>query len=138
MRGRVAAGLDTLGGTPANRLTAAVSGVDGSTMGASGGSQSVTLAAIHIPLHTHSGTTGLENTTHTHTYPDRTASASIQTPNSGGSFYNDVWIGRGNVPTSTPNAPHNHNFMTDGGTGSGLAHANVQPTLVCNMIIKAH
>jgi microcystin-dependent protein len=38
-RGRVSIGADNMGGSPANRVTEGVSGVDGSTVGASGGSQ---------------------------------------------------------------------------------------------------
>lgn len=38
-RGRVTAGRDNLGGTAANRLTSAVSGLDGAALGAGGGDQ---------------------------------------------------------------------------------------------------
>lgn len=39
LRGRVPVGKDNMGGTPANRVTTAVSGVDAATLGAVGGSQ---------------------------------------------------------------------------------------------------
>ncbi len=42
LRGRVPAGKDNMGGIAANRLSASVSGVTGTTLGASGGSQSLT------------------------------------------------------------------------------------------------
>lgn len=54
LRGRVAAGEDDMGGTAANRLTTAGSGVNGTTLGASGGAQTHTLTTAQIPSHTHS------------------------------------------------------------------------------------
>ena len=39
LRGRVPVGKDNMGGTPANRVTTGVSGVDAATLGAVGGSQ---------------------------------------------------------------------------------------------------
>lgn len=51
IRGRVIAGKDNMGGTAASRLTSPVAG---STLGASGGSQSHTLSTGEMPSHTHS------------------------------------------------------------------------------------
>lgn len=53
-RGRVTAGRDDMGGTPANRLTSAGSGLDGATLGAVGGGESVTLTEAQMPAHNHS------------------------------------------------------------------------------------
>lgn len=52
-RGRVTAGRDDMGGTPANRLTSAGSGLDGATLGAVGGGESVTLTNSEMPAHMH-------------------------------------------------------------------------------------
>lgn len=41
LRGALPAGLDNMGGTAANRITSAVSGVSGTTLGAAGGSQGI-------------------------------------------------------------------------------------------------
>jgi microcystin-dependent protein len=46
LRGRVAAGKDDMGGTAANRITNAVSGIVGTTLGAAGGDQ-------NMPAHVH-------------------------------------------------------------------------------------
>lgn len=54
MRGRVAAGEDDMGGTAANRLTTAGSGVNGLVLGAAGGAQTHTLTTAQIPSHAHS------------------------------------------------------------------------------------
>jgi microcystin-dependent protein len=52
-RGRVGAGKDNMGGTAASRLTNAASGVTGTTLGATGGSQTHTLTTAQIPSHDH-------------------------------------------------------------------------------------
>ena len=48
-RGRVSAGQDDMGGVSANRLTGASGGVDGDTLGAAGGVETVTLAQANVP-----------------------------------------------------------------------------------------
>ena len=49
MRGRLCAGWDSMGGTAANRITSAVSGIDGTTIGANGGAQSYTIGQTNLP-----------------------------------------------------------------------------------------
>jgi microcystin-dependent protein len=49
LRGRLPVGKDDMGGTAASRVTTAVSGVDGTTMGAAGGGQSLTIAQANLP-----------------------------------------------------------------------------------------
>lgn len=60
LRGRVVAGKDDMGGTPAGRLTATASGVTvlsaANTLGATGGSQVHTLSSSQIPAHSHPAT----------------------------------------------------------------------------------
>lgn len=81
LRGRVTAGSDIMGGTAANRLTVAESGITGGVVGASGGVQSVALATTQIPAHGHSATPGAVTVTvnsggaHTHTLSGSTSSA---------------------------------------------------------------
>jgi microcystin-dependent protein len=49
LRGRALFGKDDMGGTAANRVTGGGSGIDGTTLGAAGGTQSVTLAQGNLP-----------------------------------------------------------------------------------------
>ncbi len=53
LRGRVIAGQDDMGGASANRLTGLSGGLDGDTLGASGGSESHQLTTSEMPAHTH-------------------------------------------------------------------------------------
>jgi microcystin-dependent protein len=57
-RGRVIAGQDDMGGSSANRLTGQSGGVDGDTLGATGGAETHTLVVSEIPAHTHTILTG--------------------------------------------------------------------------------
>lgn len=57
-RGRATIGRDDMGGTTANRVTTAGSGLDGATLGAVGGGESVTLAEAQMPAHTHNNSGG--------------------------------------------------------------------------------
>jgi microcystin-dependent protein len=48
-RGRVLAAMDDMGNTAASRLTTAGSGIDGTTLGAAGGAETVTVAQANLP-----------------------------------------------------------------------------------------
>lgn len=49
LRGRIPGGKDNMGGTAASRLTTAGAGVDGATIGASGGTQTHALTQAQLP-----------------------------------------------------------------------------------------
>jgi microcystin-dependent protein len=57
LRGRVVAGQDDMGGVSANRLTNQSGGLNGDTLGATGGAETHTLTTAEMPAHTHSVTT---------------------------------------------------------------------------------
>ena len=53
LRGRVVAGQDDMGGASANRLTDQSGGLNGDTLGDTGGSETHTLTTAQIPSHSH-------------------------------------------------------------------------------------
>lgn len=121
-RGRSSIGKDDMGGTPAGRVTAAISGVDGTILGAAGGSES------------------LESHTHTGSASGGTLSISIAcdglsgsnpallgstAPGSGGSTFTSS-AATGTVSGIT---------VTNNLTGAG-ASQNLPPGIVCNYIVK--
>jgi len=121
-QGRVFLGYDGTG----TRITVAVSGINGQTIGAAGGNQS-------MQSHTHvaAGTTGYENAPHSHVYNAPTFS-NVQ--NGGGA---SVATGITFTATATESANHQHNFsVPTTSTGSGGSQ-NVQPSQVAGIwVIK--
>lgn len=106
LRGRVVAGQDDMGGSSANRLTNQTGGVEGDTLGATGGAETHTLTTAQLASHTH--TIAL----------DQDGAVPGQTKAKGTD-------GGGTAGT-----------MNTGSSGSGSAHNNVQPTIILNYIIK--
>lgn len=60
-RGRATIGRDDMGGTAANRVTTAGSGLDGATLGAVGGGETVTLTEAQMPYHNHQSVPSVAN-----------------------------------------------------------------------------
>jgi microcystin-dependent protein len=136
-RGRVAAGQDDMGGVSANRLTGLTNGVNGDTLGASGGLESFTLATANLPSHTHDAGTlaGVTSTdgSHTHT-EDSTQSNGQAESGTGKSVVTD------DSGTTGSGGSHSHDVTVSGATaaaGSGTAMPHIQPTLILNKIIYA-
>ncbi len=112
-RSRTGFGKDDMGGTAANRITSAVSGINGATLGASGGSQA-------MQQHTHA----VSPNPHSHTVPAQSGVnlsggantvASTQAPNT-------------TIATSTASIT-----LADAGTGNSQ---NMPPAIIVNKIIK--
>lgn len=118
-RGRVDAGKDDMGGTPAGNLTAA-KGLDGTVLGNSGGEQKHTLSIAELPVVTPAGT--IANV--------------VSGGTKGGTGGTNVAFSSTNpVPSAFSDIIVTSTFS---GTpfGSGNAHNNVQPTWITNKIIK--
>ena len=109
LRGRAIAGQDDMGGSSADRLTNQSGGVNGDTLGASGGVETHTLTTAQLAAHTHTSNVTV-----------RSGNASTDQPQSG-----IVSIVGGSANLTG----------TSGSAGSGNAHNNVQPTLILNYMI---
>jgi microcystin-dependent protein len=162
LRGYVLAGKDDMNGSAANRITSGGSGIAGTTLGAAGGAETVTLGTGQIPAHTHSvsGTTDVEGQAHSHNYSGTTAGQSADHTHTfasplvggagtfagGGSNFggtagtggtsNDHTHGYSGT-TAAENQNHTHTFSaTSSSVGSGGAHQNMPPTRICNFIMR--
>ena len=113
LRGRVVAGKDDMGGSSANRLTDQTGGLNGDTLGDTGGSETHTLTTAQLAAHTHG------------------AGSYVATEQRGGSG-----SGSPNQATGQDSTINLSVTGTSGSTGSGSAHNNVQPTIILNYIIK--
>lgn len=123
-RGRVSAGADNLGGTAASRLTSTTVSPNGTTIGASGGTQTHTLTTAEMPSHSH----GVTDPGHKHSfYRYGGGGGSISIIQASGANLADSYA----MDTSTSTTG-----VTVNNSGSGSAHTILQPTLVCNYIIK--
>lgn len=125
--GRVVAGKEAT----ATRLTTAAGGVDGGTLGATGGTQSITLTAAEqasMPVTATVTGTG----TGTLTSPATPTNTSGEGSNFGtaGTGGQALYASAGTVSVTITGT------ATGTATGSGGAHKNVQPTLIANWIIK--
>jgi len=122
LRGRIPAGLDNMGGIAAGRLTSTTITGGATTLGnaAPAGVETNTLLIAQIPSHAHS----ITDPGHAHTAGD---TQGFTTGGVGGRTNNTS----GAVATTSVATG-----ITVNNNGGGLAHNNVQPTLMLNWIIK--
>lgn len=130
LRGRAPFGDDNMGGTAANRITTAGSGIDGATIGASGGEQAHTLVTGEIPVHSHPNTATVNDPGHSHPLNGAVIGNGFAATNATGNW-NTVG---GQATTSTTGITVTVN---NANTGGGGAHNNMPPALILNYIIYA-
>lgn len=130
-RGRVVAGKDDMGGTSANRLTNQTGGLNGDTLGATGGAETHVLTEAQLASHTHTGSTDTAGA-HTHNISNGFSISG----GGGGSYQQGVNNGAALLPPSTDSSGSHSHTITMNNTGSNEAHNNVQPTIIFNKIIK--
>ena len=118
-RGRILAGRDNMGNVAANRITSGGSGIDGTTRGSAGGTETHTLTTAQMPTHSH-----VEQITGSGGDPI----GSAKFANGTGSSAYGIRGYTGNDASTTD--------VTTANAGSGNAHQNTQPTLIVNKIIK--
>ena len=129
LRGRLPVGKDDMGGTAANRVTSAGSGISGTTMGATGGAETHALTTAEMPAHDHGGTVG-------NTAADIHGSTQTSSTNDGGrnhGFLDNIVLGAGVGPLYGATDQHTHTITSQGGDG---AHLNMQPSVIVPWIIR--
>ena len=124
-RGRVVAGQDDMGGTSANRLTNQSGGLDGDTLGATGGAETHTLTEAELAPHDHPASTS--STPNQSNWAD---SASVTSVNDDAGEQQEV------LRQLTLDGLSINSTTTVSSAGGGGAHNNVQPTLILNKIVK--
>lgn len=125
LRGRVVAGKDDMGGSSANRLTDADDGLNGDTLGDTGGGETQVLVTDNLPAYTPAGT------------------------NSGGSFIEQISSftvntadGTNLIVPSSGDTSQGHNLSTNptfAGTpqgGTSVAFGVIQPTIIANKLMR--
>jgi microcystin-dependent protein len=122
LRGRSVFGLDNMGGSAANRITAAGGNFDGTAIGGTGGAQNQTLDITQIPAHNHGGGA------HTHTTPAIGNGSTFQDPN-----HFQLGTTDGNVTSPVPTSSSGAVITTQGG---GLAHPIMPPAIVLPYIVR--
>ena len=120
LRGRVAAGLDNMGGSAASRLTSTVLSAS-NTLGASGGAQTHTLDSTQIPAHSHPNTLGSSTVASSgHLHTAGSLMAGLNFFNAGGVNYADHY-----AVASGGTYPENQRAQFPaGGAVSGLSESN--------------
>lgn len=132
-RGRASAGKDDMGGTSANRLTNQTGGLNGDTLGATGGNETNN----QVITHTHgAGSLIADSATVIIDILRRAFATSGASDNQRLSFGNDGGV----TGTFSTNATGAHTHTVSGSTaapsGAVSAFNIVQPTIVCNYIIR--
>lgn len=125
LRGRVVAGQDDMGGTSANRLTNQSGGLNGDTLGATGGAETHTLTAAESGLQSHSHSAG-------------TLSGSVTNVGmtaTGGALTHHVTDAAGDEAATAASVTISGSTSTESDSASS-AHNIVQPTIILNYIIK--
>jgi microcystin-dependent protein len=130
LRGRTIAGKDNMGGSSADLLTNQSGGLNGDTLGATGGAEThqLTGAQSGLPAHGHSLSGGIHTT--------QTNGSSGLVGVTLGNFTAEG--GESGAGTYTFGNTNFDNFSVSNNTAANAAsaHNNVQPTIILNYIIK--
>lgn len=133
-RGRVTAGKDDMGGTSANRLTNQSGGLNGDTLGATGGSETHQLTTGESGQKA-IGTTSVSVSDPGHSHAVSAQAASSNFSAGGGPVSAPYWAG--NISSTSAATTGITATFSVSGSSAASAHNNVQPTLILNKIIFA-
>lgn len=135
-RSTVAAGKSNMGGVNNGLLSG------GTVLGAVFGSQTITLSVSTIPSHGHPVFAGIETHTHVVSGGNGAVAATTAVAAAGHAFAD---VGAGIVASAALTGLTVRDTAGGGGTanqtattGGGASHDNVQPTFICNFILKVH
>lgn len=136
LRGRVVAGKDDMGGSSANRLTDADDGLNGDTLGDTGGGETQVLAQGNLPNVNFVVASGQTvSVTSTVTGIPRNATSITSLAGSAGTDYG--WY---SLVPATQGTVTSTGTVTNAGTaasgGSGTAFGVVQPTIILSKILR--
>lgn len=123
-RGRALFGKDNMGGSAANRVTNAASGITGTTLGATGGAETVTIAQANLPSYSLSAASLTGTIT--------TEVATSVTVTGGGSSI--VAIDAGGATSTGIDSISFGGSVPSG--GSGTATNKMPPTIITNYVIS--
>tara|TARA_Y100000589_G_scaffold322887_1_gene356577 strand:- start:198 stop:971 length:774 start_codon:yes stop_codon:yes gene_type:complete len=139
IRGRVVAGKEA----SASLLTSAVGGLNGNTLGNTGGAQGITLTSAQSGLPAHNHTLTMNAHTHTFTANPHTHTVTNALPIGASGIGAGTVTGGAPVTTSAATVTGSNSTVTTTGTiannsaaNASSAHANVQPTIILNYCIK--
>jgi microcystin-dependent protein len=141
LRGRVAAGLDNMGGSAASRLTSTTMSPNGTTMAASGGAQTNTATTTVNSSGNNTINSSGANTISVSGVAGAGGGGylggTVTFSNGVGSTLNqDVSLGVTATGGNTINVTSGSVTISVSGTGTSSAFSNVQPTLLFNYICK--
>jgi microcystin-dependent protein len=125
-RGRVSAAQDAMGGTPMGRISTAT--LSGTSIGASGGAETHVLTVSEMPSHSHVAHSSDSGHSHSGEVDSGRAANAGVVGESGGLHYSQSG-GTTGVASAIITT-------TIDSQGDGGAHTNMQPTILCNYIIR--
>lgn len=132
LRGRARFGRDNMGGSAASRVTTAGSSVDGATLGASGGSQNVTLTQSQLPTSIGSAAS---STTIAVDGGSANAFQAVKALAFAVAYPGSAFV----APSASVNTTYTVTATTTttlSNSSGGNAHANMPPAMMLNALIK--
>lgn len=133
-RGRGEFGRDDMGGTAANRITSAGSGIDGTVLGATGGHQALNIARANLPNVNMTGTTSTDGE---HFHKIVHGRRSRADGSSGTDELVDSSSGAKTFDTQTAGNHYHTVTVNLNGNVTQIAYNKVPPALIVNKIILA-